>query len=108
MDNEILFTERQKFKQWWLWLLLIGINGLFLYGLIIQVIFGQQFGTKPMTNTGIIITSGLLLLLTILFLIFRLDTIIKRDGVYVRFFPFHLSFRHYTWEKINKIYYNTR
>ena len=102
MANEILFTERQRFKQWWLWLILLGINGLFLFGVFKQVIAGQQFGDKPMSNTGLLITAGLTILLTILFLNFRLDTLIKKEGIYVRFFPFHLKFKYYAWEKLTK------
>ncbi|WP_447636336.1 hypothetical protein [Flavobacterium microcysteis] len=102
MANEILFTERQRFKQWWLWLILLGINGLFLFAVFKQVIAGQQFGDKPMSNIGLLITAGLTILLTILFLNFRLDTLIKKDGIYVRFFPFHLKFNYYAWEKLTK------
>ena len=102
MDNEILFTERQRFKQLWLWLILLGINGLFLFGVFKQVINGQQFGDKPMSNTGLLIATGLTLLLTILFINFRLDTIIKKDGIYVRFFPLHLKFKHYSWDSLTK------
>ncbi|MEZ0007558.1 hypothetical protein ABH942_002940 [Flavobacterium sp. 28YEA47A] len=102
MANEILFTERQRFKQWWLWLILLGINGLFLVGVFKQVVSGQQFGDKPMSDIGLLITAGLTILLTILFVNFRLDTLIKKDGIYVRFFPFHLKFRYYAWEKLTK------
>lgn len=102
MANEILFTERQRFKQWWLWLILLGINSLFLFGVCRQVIGGQQFGDKPMSNTGLLITAVLTIFLTILFLNFRLDTLIKKDGIYVRFFPFHLKFKYYAWEKLKK------
>lgn len=102
MANEILFTERQRFKQWWLWLILLGINGLFLFGVFKQVVSGQQFGDKSMSNIGLLITAGLTILLTILFLNFRLDTLIKKDGIYVRFFPFHLKFNYYAWEKLTK------
>jgi hypothetical protein len=102
MANEILFTERQKFKQWWLWLLLLSINGLFLFGVYKQVIDGQQFGDKPMSNAGLLVTAGLTILLTLLFVNFRLDTNIKNDGIYVRFFPFHLKFKHYTWDSLTK------
>ena len=102
MDNEILFTESQKFKQWWLWMILLGINGLFLFGVYKQVIGGQQFGDKPISNTGLLITTGLTLLLTFLFINFRLDTIIKKDGIYVRFFPFHINFKHYNWNSLTK------
>lgn len=102
MNNEILFSERQKFKQWWLWLILLGINGLFLFGVFKQVISGQQFGDEPMSNAGLVVTAGLIIVLTILFLNFRLETTIKKDGIYVRFFPFHLKFKHYTWDKLTK------
>lgn len=102
MDNEILYSEKQWFKQWWLWLILLGVNGLFLFGVYTQVIGGQQFGDKPMSNTGLIIATGLTFALTILFVNFRLDTIIKKDGIYVRFFPFHLRFKHYAWDKLTK------
>ena len=97
MDNEILFAESQRFKQWWLWIILIGINVLFIFGVFQQVIGGHQFGNKPMSNSGLIITTVLTLLFTLLFLNFRLETIIKREGIYVRFFPFHFKFKHFSW-----------
>jgi hypothetical protein len=102
MNEEILFTERQRFKQWWLWLILLGVNGLFLFWVFKQVIGGQQFGDKPMSNLGLLTATGLTILLTIAFVNFRLDTVIKKDGVYVRFFPFHLHFRNYPWDKLKK------
>jgi len=88
MDKEILFSEKQKFSQWWLWLILIAVNGLILFGIFKQIIAGQRFGDKPMSNFGLVITEAFILTLTILFVNFRLETLIKKDGVYVRFFPF--------------------
>lgn len=102
MNNDILFTERQRFKQWWIWLILVGINGLFLFGVFKQVIFGQQFGDKPMSNTELLIATSLTVLVMILFINFRLETQIKKDGIYVRFFPFHLKFTYYPWESLTK------
>lgn len=102
MANKVLFTERQRFKQWWLWLILIGINGLFLFGVFKQIIVRQQFGDNPMSNAGLLIATGLTIALTLLFINFRLDTTIKEDGIYVRFFPFHLKFKHYSWDSLEK------
>jgi hypothetical protein len=82
----------------------LGINGLLLFGVYKQIIGGQQFGNNPMSNTGLLITASLTILLTVLFINFRLDTIIKKDGIYVRFFPFHLKFKYYPWNKISKFY----
>lgn len=103
-SNEILFSERQKFKQWWLFLGLFAINGLFLFGIYKQVFSGQQFGNKPMSDTGLLVTASLTVLLTSLFLNSRLDTIIKNDGIYVRFFPFHIRYKHYSWNNLRKVY----
>lgn len=104
METEILFKERQKFKQWWLWVILLGVNGLFLFGVFRQVAGGHQFGNKPMSNAGLLIAAGLMMVFTIVFAIFRLDTQIKKDGIYVRFFPFQVKFRHYSWDSLSKSY----
>lgn len=104
MRSKILFSERQKFRQWWLWVIFLGISGLFLWGVSRQIIGGQPFGDKPMSNTGLLATAGLVILLTLLFLNARLDTIIKEDGIYVRFFPFQVKWRHYGWKTLHKVY----
>jgi len=102
MDSDILFFERQKFKQWWLWLILLGVNGLLLFGVFKQVIGEEPFGNKPINNTALLLIAALTLMLTFLFLNFRLDTLIKKDGIYVRFFPFHLKYKHYKWDSLTK------
>ena len=107
MEEKILFTEQQKFNQWWLWLLLIALNGMFVYGIYQQVIKKQPFGDNPTSNTGLFIALGGMLLLTILFYTFKLQTIIKSDGIYVRFFPIHRAYRKYTWDKLVKTYVRT-
>ncbi|MCZ2223975.1 MAG: hypothetical protein LC122_10125 [Chitinophagales bacterium] len=104
MSNEILFKEIQKFRQWWLWIIILIVDGIFLLGFFIQVILGKQFGDKPMTNQGLIIAVGLLLLINIIFANVNLETFIKNDGIYFRFFPFHLKFKHYAWNELSKIY----
>lgn len=107
MENDILFVERQKFKQWWLWLILLGVNLLVLGGVYQQIIRGQPFGDKPASDSGLVLTAGLVLLFTLFFMNFRLDTQIRKDGIYVRFFPFHFSFRYYSWQRISKAFIRT-
>jgi hypothetical protein len=104
MDNKTLFSETQRFRQWWLWVLLIGSNVFTFYGVYKQVITGHLFGDKPASNTELLVIAGISLLGTILFLAVRLDTQIKNDGVYVKFFPLHLKFRHYPWTELSKCY----
>jgi hypothetical protein len=108
MINETLFTEKQRFKHRWLCLILLGPAVLAGYGVITQVVFGNQFGNKPSNNLELLLVSGLTLLITIsitfLIISLSLETLISKDGIYVKFFPFHFSFRYYPWEHVHKSY----
>lgn len=102
MNKEVYFSERQRFRQLWLWGVLLGINVLIFYGLIQQIFLGQQFGDKPMSDGALIATSVLMLLLSDLFFYFRLETSITADGIYVRFFPLQLKLKFYPWDTIQQ------
>lgn len=104
MEKNILFKERQRFNQWWLWLLLLALDGFFLYAVYTQRIKGIPFGAKPMSDNGLLVPTSIVLLVTLLFLLSRLDTEIREDGVYVRFFPLHWAFKRYTWKDISKMF----
>jgi Family of unknown function (DUF6141) len=94
-----LFHEEQAFHQIWVWALLIVIlafaTGLFTWALYVQLVQGKPWGDKPMSDTGLIITSVLVFLfsagLIVLFVMMRLVTEVREDGLYVRFVPFHFS-----------------
>lgn len=102
MGTQILFKETQRFKQIWIWLLFLLINGTFIFGIYKQIIMHEPFGDKPKSNFSLLLNEGILLLICATFFSFRLETEIRTDGIYVRFFPLHLKQRFYAWEKIQK------
>lgn len=104
MDEEILFSESQRFKQWWLWILLIGINALMIYGVFTQVISGHAFGEKPASDSRLLMGAATSLIISIFVLSFRLDTQIKKDGIYVRLFPLQWSYKFFPWSSLTKCY----
>lgn len=104
MQTKELFKETQRFTQWWLWALLLGVNGLFLYGLLRQILLEQQWGNNPLSTVWLFIIFGTTFFLTLLFRSFRLETRIKEDGIYVKFFPFHFNYKKYEWTTISKCY----
>lgn len=57
-----------------------------------------------MSDSQLITATFFTIILTLLFTSIRLETIIKNDGIYVRFFPLHLKFKHYSWERLTKSY----
>ena len=104
MPEKILFTETQKFTQWWLWLILLGINAMFGYGMYKQLYLREIFGDNPMSNSGLIVVSLLMFLFSFFFYIMRLETFVKNDGIFVRFFPIQITFKKYNWETLTKCY----
>lgn len=103
MDQTILFSEKQRFTQWWIWLILIGINGMFVYALITQVFYDIQFGDNPMSDTGLWISFTISVLFTFFMFNLRLETIIRKEGIYVRFFPIHFKAKFISWEKVKSV-----
>jgi len=82
------FTEEQKFTQWWLWLILIALGIMPIFGIYKQIILGEALGNKPIPDLGIIIISAFIFGLIAMFWFVRLKTEINQDEVRINFFPF--------------------
>ena len=102
------YIEIQQFRQLWIWLLIIvtGLSsvGVFAYGFYEQIILGQTFGNKPMSDNVLTISfvgaTFFFILLVLLFVYTKLTTMIDDSGISYKFFPFHLSFHKITWDQI--------
>lgn len=87
-NSNSIFLEKQKFTQWWLWVLLIGITLIPVYGVYKQIFIGDQFGDNPMSNTGIIIFLIFMLAFLGFFWMMQLTTEITNENINMKFFPF--------------------
>jgi hypothetical protein len=100
MKNMILFEETQRFRQRWLWAILLFVTGMTVYqfyGLMdLNISFVDNITAHPEMFFGIILN----VLLLVLFYFARLETKINQEGIYFRFFPFHLKFQSYPWKDI--------
>jgi hypothetical protein len=85
---KIEFKEVQKFTQWWLWVILIGIAVIPIYGIYKQLIIGEKFGDQPMSDVGLIIFSIFIFGLLTLFWFMRLKTKINQEDIQIDFYPF--------------------
>ena len=104
IEDITLFSETQRFKQIWIWIILISVNILVFTGVVQQVFLGQQFGDHPASNTTLLIGAAILVCITALFCFIHLDTIISTNGISVRFFPLQKRFSFYSWDRISKIF----
>lgn len=83
-----LIKETQRNNQWWIWLLLIAMNGFWLYAVVRQVFMGDVLGNNPAPD-AVLLGFGLIpIALLVLFFIMRLEIEICENGIYYRYLPF--------------------
>jgi hypothetical protein len=96
MKENSVFYEKQRFRQWWLWLIIIFAIGFTVYNYI---------ENKQYFSSGELIASfAVTAIVFILFFIIKLETKIDELGIRVRLFPFHLQFKYFPWKTIQKTY----
>ena len=86
--SRIYYKEEQKFKQLWIWLLILLLSGIWIWQLVQQVFMGKSFGNNPTSDLGVILTGLFPVLTIVLFRLLTLETIINDQGVHYRFRPF--------------------
>lgn len=101
MEN-ILFIEKQQFRQPWLWVLLTGYAMVILWGFIQQIILGIPWGSNPAPDGLLIFLTALSFGLIWLFGAMHLKTEITNEEIRVQFFPFFN--RTFSWQDIEKVY----
>ena len=109
--NELFYSEKQRFRQWWLWLLILILSPIgpvvFLWVIFQQVIMGSPIGNNP-TSDFVLIISGLILGIgfgigiPLLMYTTGLDTEVRKYGVCIRFRPVHRKWVVFGFESIQK------
>lgn len=103
MDTQPLYHERQKFRQWWIWIILLVILGINVFGIVRQLILGEPFGDKPAGDAMLVMLAIFVLALNIFFWYISLLTKIDEKGIYIKFLPVHSKWRFYPWEEIASV-----
>ena len=93
-----MFTETQRFTQWWLWLIITGSWIAMMYSIAT---------VSPPTTSTFMISFSVGMLLPVLFWQMKLVTRIAEEGIYVRFTPFHFKEKFYAWDSLSACYVRT-
>jgi len=108
-QNNLIFREVQVFSLW----LRIALVVLMVVSVVIFVFALLETLTQP--NKPDILVPTLLSIIaiaipiaaTILFFILKLETEVRSDGLYVRFYPFHIRFKKFPGENLAEFYART-
>ena len=102
--NSPIFREVQKFSSWILWFFVV----LFFVLVYTVVKVAVAVGSTGMQSSSIfvqlIVMVAIFLAVSLFFLLARLETEVRADGLYVRFFPFHIRFKKFTVDDLKEYY----
>lgn len=93
----ILFSEKQRFTQWWLWLILVVVM-LDPFYLLLK---DPASGKDPWAIFFNLIVPALIV---VLFRLLCLETRISDEAIQFRFFPFQRKFRNISKAALSKAY----
>ncbi|MFC4987335.1 hypothetical protein [Saliphagus infecundisoli] len=85
MNTDPVYREVQQFRQRWLWALLSGTA-------LLMLVFG------PVSWPGLVIVGVVAAFVYSL----RLETEVRADGIYLKMWPLHRSFRRIAWSEIDQ------
>ena len=90
VTGSVLFSETQRFRQWWI-VAVLGVIALgSLWAFVQQVVIGEPFGDNPASDgwlIAIVVVFGMGLPAFILSISLRTE--VRRDAVLVRLWPIH-------------------
>lgn len=76
-----LFTENQRFNQWWLWLLLVASSAT-------PIIIMYKEYTNDTVSSNNLWTLIIIFLVIILFVVLRMKTVVTQENIQLIYFPF--------------------
>lgn len=102
-NKQIIYHEEQRLRQIWIWIVVLFVTGLAWYGSYQQLILGTPFGSNPapdwmMVVIWIVFGIGF----PLIFIVFRLRTEVRPDGVYLKFAPVQRSYKIFPAEEIKR------
>lgn len=97
MNQKPLFYEKQKFNQKWLWIIIILANTAGFHAL---------YQESQKDNFAFAILVGYCIFIAIFILLFyfmNLETTITKEAIAIKYFPFHLKKRMYSFAEIQHL-----
>jgi len=98
-----IYREVQQFRQSWIWVIVFVLTGAVWYATVEQLLLHSPFGNRPMSDILLVIFWFIFGIgLPALFFFGQLVTEVRDDGIYIRFSPFHWTFRRIAFTEVKQ------
>ena len=100
--SEVSYSEKQRFRQRWLWMLLLIFPVGSLWALFQEIILGSVFGSNAESIPVLFVLVVISAMFTLFMYTTGLDTEVVEEGLRIRFWPFHLNWMLFPFSSILK------
>jgi len=104
--ENIIYQEEQKFALWMRWLvyLSMGLSVVISVLALTKLPPADSPQIRRQIVLGLTVGIGVPIAIAALFLLLELQTEVRPDAIYVRFFPFHIRFKRFAREDLSECY----
>lgn len=105
-ETELIYSEEQKFSLWLRWLIVASIFLAVPFSILALTKMPSEQGSPDMPQILTVIIAGIFVPIgvALLFGTLKLQTEVRPDGLYVRFFPVHVRFKRFAAEDLSEYY----
>ena len=105
-ETELIFREEQRFALWLRWLLVLSMALAVTLSIFSLAKTLPEHGLPEILPIVLLMVAGVFvpIAIAVLFWLLKLETEVRSDGLYVRYFPFHIHFKRFTAEDLSEYY----
>ena len=105
-ETEIIFQEEQRFSLWLRWVVYLSMGFSAVITAFAMTKVPASDGSQDNWEIFLagLVGIGVPIAIAALFLLLKLETYVSRDGIYVRYFPFHIRFKQFAPEDLSEYY----
>lgn len=105
-QTELIYTEQQKFSPWLRWLIAASMVLSIPISVFAIIKINAEQNSSALAAIIPLLIAGIFvpLAFALLFGMLKLQTQVRPDGLYIRFFPFHINFKRFTAEDLTDCY----
>ncbi len=105
-ETELIYREEQRFGLWLRWLIVASMALTVPLSIFSLTKTTSEQGAPEILPIILLTIAGIFvpIAIAVLFLLLKLETEVRSDGLYIRFFPAHIHFKRFTAEDLTEYY----